>query len=433
MKYSPIPNLMFSNNRIRLSERLAPNSIALIFGAHQMPRTGDQFFPYRQNSDFFYLTGIEQEKSILLLYPGNQNKEFNEVLFILKPNKDLEIWEGHKLTIEEARSQSGINSIKYIDDFDMFLHMALCSCEHVYMNLPEWQKFKSDVLGRDADFLKKMQEEYPLHSYKRLAPIIQELRLVKSSQEIDLIKKACAITHEAFLRVLSSTQPGMMEYEVEAEISYSFLKQGASGHAYAPIVAGGSNACCLHYVENDKALADGQLLLLDFGAEYGNYSADLSRTIPVNGRFTDRQKAMYEATLRVFKFARNLMVPGTTINQYHKEVCKKWEEEHIGLGLYTAEQAKNHQGENPLWHNYFMHGTGHFLGLDVHDVGTRDTVIEAGMVLTCEPGLYVAEEGIGIRIENDILITETGPLDLMAGIPIEVEEIESLMLSKATH
>jgi Xaa-Pro aminopeptidase len=427
MKYNPIPERLFTFNRNTLINKLKPNSVALIFGAHQMPRNGDQYFPYRQNSDFFYLTGIEQEKSALLLFPDSQAEELKEILFILKPNKALEIWEGHKLTLEEAQSISGIKTVKHLDDFNMILHNIMCVCEHVYFNLPELQKFKAEVPLRDAAFLEKIKKDYPTHKYERLAPHIQEMRLIKSADEKEIIQTACNITNDAFQRVLKTIKPGMLEYEIEAEITYEFLRKGASGHAYAPIIAGGKNACFLHYIENNMTINENELVLMDFGAEYANYSADLSRTIPANGTFTSRQKEMYEATLRVFKFARSLMVPGTTINKYHKEVCKKWEEEHIKLGLYTSADVKNHKGENPLWFHYFMHGTGHFMGLDVHDVGTRDTELRPGMVITCEPGLYVEEEGIGIRIENDILITEDGNKDLMEHIPIEAEEIEEIM------
>jgi Xaa-Pro aminopeptidase len=427
MKYKTIPNSLYSANRKNIAGNLKSNSVALIFGAHQMPRNGDQFFPYRQNSDFFYLTGIEQEKSALILYPDSPAEEFKEVLVILKPNKELEIWEGHKLTKDEAKDISGITTVKYIEEFDSLLHNLLCTAENIYFNLPELQKFKAEVALRDADMLKKIKNEYPLHNFERLAPIIQEQRLIKSKEEIAIIQEACNITKDAFTRVMQTMKPGIKEYEIEAEIAYEFLKKGATGHAYAPIIAGGRNACFLHYIENDQVINDDDLVLMDFGAEYANYSADLSRTIPANGKFSARQRAMYEATLRVFKFARSLMLPGTTINTYHKEVCKMWEEEHINLGLYSAEDVKNHKGESPLWFNYFMHGTGHFMGLDVHDVGTRDTVLKPGMVLTCEPGLYVEEEGIGIRIENDILITEDGNIDLMKHVPIEADEIEEIM------
>lgn len=427
MKYKAIDNKLFASKRQELAKNLAPNSIALIFGAHQMPRNGDQFFPYRQNSDFFFLTGIEQEKSALLLYPDSKDGEFKEVLFILKANKNLEIWEGHKLTTDEAQAISGIKNIQFNENFDSLLHNLMCVSENVYFNLPELQKFKSEVNLRDEDFAAKIKAQYPAHQYKRLAPEIQKLRLIKSDEEISLIKEACSITKDAFTRVLKTIKPEQKEYEVEAEISYEFLRQGAANHAYAPIVAGGKNACCLHYIENNQTLNNNELVLMDFGAEYANHAADLSRTIPINGKFTSRQKEMYQATLRVFKYAKSLMVAGTTINQYHKKVCEMWEEEHIKLGLYTAVDVEKNQSGSPLWFKYYMHGTGHFMGLDVHDVGTRDTVLQPGMVITCEPGLYVEEEGIGIRIENDILITEDGNIDLMGDIPIEVADIEAIM------
>lgn len=430
MRYSKIPRELFVHNRDKLTNKLASSSIALIFGAHQMPRNGDQFFPYRQNSDFFYLTGIEQEKSILLICKDEKVKDLQQVLFILKADKTLETWEGHKLTPDEAREISGIKQIKYIDEFENVLHALLTQVTTLYFNLPEIPKFKPEVQSRDFDFYRKIKGQYPLHVCERLAPLLSELRIKKSKEEIDIIRKACAITRDTFIRILKSIKPGMMEYEIEAIICYEFIRQGAGGHAYPAIVASGKNACALHYTENNKQCQSGDLLLMDFGAEYANYAADLSRTIPVNGKFTKRQRDLYEATLRVLKFARSLMIPGTSINKFHKEVCKKWEEEHIQLGLYTAKDVQNHKGENPLWFNYFMHGTSHFLGLDVHDTGTRDTIFEPGMVLTCEPGIYIPDEGIGIRIENNILITEHGNIDLMEDIPFEVDEIESLMGSR---
>jgi len=418
---------MFTRNREKLIQKLNPGSVALIFGAYQMPRNGDQYFQYRQNSDFFYLTGIEQEHSILMLCNNSGKEELKEVLFLLKPNTKMEIWEGHKLTREKARNISAIKNIKYIEEFEMELHALLNRCNHIYFNIAEETKFKPEVQSRDMFFLHSMKNQYPLHTYERLAPILKELRLIKTIEEITIIGEACQITAKAFKRVLKTLRPEMKEYEVEAEIVYEFVKNGASGAAYPTISASGKNACVLHYIENDCTCKDGDLILMDFGAEYANYAADLSRTIPVNGKFSKRQREMYEATLRVFKFAKSLMVPGTTINLFHKEVCNMWEKEHIGLGLYTLEESKSQDTENPLWFNYFMHGTSHFMGLDVHDSGTRDTELKPGMIITCEPGLYVANEGIGIRIENDILITEDGNIDLMASVPIEIDEIEELM------
>jgi len=362
-----------------------------------------------------------------LIAPDSSLKENKEVLFILKSNKLLETWEGHKLTTEEASNISGISSIKVIDDFESILHSLTGDAKHIYFNIPELPKFNPEIASRDADFANRLKTKYPVHQFERLAPIMQELRLIKSETEIELIRKASAITLDAFKKVLSETKPGMKEFEIEAIIAHEFIRQGANGHAYAPIVAGGKNACILHYTENDQVCKDGDLLLMDFGAEYANYSADLSRTIPVNGKFDNRQKDLYEACLRVFKYARSLMIPGATINSFHKEVCKMWEEEHLKIGLYTKDDVKQYKGENGLWFEYYMHGTSHFMGLDVHDLGTKETKFEPGMVLTCEPGIYIAKERIGIRIENDILITKDGNIDLMEDIPVEVEEIESRM------
>ncbi len=427
MRYSPFGKEFFYERRQKLAKLLDPGSVALIFGSHQMPRNGDQFFPYRQNSDFFYLSGIEQEKSILLLAPHAAQKEFREVLFILRPNKTLEIWEGHKLTPDEATGISGIEQVRFLEDFEMLLHAIMLETQTVLINLPELPKFKPDVRSRDYEYLSKLRQDYPLHNFERLAPLLLPLRLIKTPAEIDKIREACAITHQAFLSVLKQCRPGMKEYEIEALITYEFIRHGAAGHAYAPIIAGGANACVLHYIENDGECRDGDLLLMDFGAEYGNYAADLSRTIPVNGKFTNRQREVYEANLRVFEFAKSLMKPGTTINQIHSEVCSRWEEEHIGLGLYSREKADMHTGDSKLWFDYYMHGTSHFIGLDVHDVGNKEIRLEPGMVLSCEPAIYIAAEGLGIRLENDILITGEGHEDLMEGIPIRPEEIESLM------
>lgn len=427
MRYNKIDPGFFNLNRKRLADRLKPGSVALVFSNYQMPRNGDQYFPYRQHSDFFYLTGIEQEKSILLLAPDAPSDELKEVLFVLKSNKTLEIWEGHKLTPEEATKISDIKTIRPVADFESTLHSLLADSEHVYLNVPEFPKFIPEVPSWDTEIVGQIKTKYPLHNTQRLAPLLKQLRLIKSKTEIELIRQACSITKSAFLEVLPRIKPGIKEYEIEALVSFVFLSKRASGHAYAPIIASGKNACALHYIENKGTCRKNELLLMDMGAEYGNYAADLSRTIPVNGKYNTRQRELYDATLNVFKFARNCIKPGTTINEFHKKVCALWEEEHLKLGLYTTQDIKNHKGDNPLWHNYFMHGTSHFLGLDVHDAGTRETVLQPGMVLTCEPGIYIAEEKTGIRIENDIYVTETGSVDLMEDIPMEAEEIEILM------
>jgi Xaa-Pro aminopeptidase len=427
MRYPAIDHRFFIANRDHLKVKLKPGSVAFLFSNYQMPRNGDQYFPYRQHSDFFYLTGIEQEKSILILAPDAISAELKEVLFILRANPTLETWEGHKLTTAEAGKISGIKTIKYTDEFDAVIHALMIGSENVYFNLPELPKFFPEVQSKDEAIASQIKEKYRLHRFERLAPLLQQMRLRKSETEIGLMKKAVSITRQALLNVLSNIKPGMKEYEIEAMITCEFIKNGANGHAYSPIIAGGKNACVLHYTENDCICADNDLLLMDFGAEYANYAADLSRTVPVNGRFTRRQRELYEAVYRIFNIARELIKPGTTINKIHDEVCKRWEEEHIRLGLYTRNDVKEHTLENPLWYNYYMHGTIHFLGLDVHDTGTKETVLEPGMVLTCEPGIYIAREGVGIRIENNLLLTENGNIDLMEQIPIHPDEIEACM------
>lgn len=425
MKYIAVNHKLYVRNRDKLRNNLQKESMAIVQSNDQMPRNGDQFYPFRQNSSFLYLTGIEQEKSVLLI-DVDANGQHKEVLFLLKPNKDLEIWEGHKLTKEEATEISGIEEVKWLDELFDYIQLKAFERNTFYLNLPENPKFKSEIQPAELRMLNKLKELFPVHSYKRLAPIIHTLRVKKEHEELEVIKKACKITKEAFFRVLDKTQPGAMEFEIEAEISYEFLKQASSGHAYPPIVASGKNACVLHYIENNQECKSGDLLLMDFGAEYGNYAADCSRTIPVNGKFTSRQRELYEACLEVFKYARSQMVPGTTINELQNKVGEYWQKKHIELGLYTTDDVKNNEGA-PLWKKYYMHGTAHFLGLDVHDVGSKDQLFEPGMVLTCEPGIYIPEENVGIRLENDILITEDGNIDLMQDIPIDPDDIEASM------
>lgn len=430
MRYSKIDHRLFIKNREKLDGRIEKNSIAIIHSNDQMPRSGDQYFPFRQNSDLFYLTGINQEQTILILCPGHHDKELREVLFIRKSSKKLEIWEGKKLSRNEATEISGIKTIKWADEFDSILLSLMPLIQNVYINLSEYPKFNPDVKQKNLRFANELKKRFPLHSYKRLTPVLTELRLSKEKEELDLIKTACSITREAFIRTLKFIKPGIMEYGIEAEIVHEYITRGANDYAFQPIVASGSNACVLHYIENNKKCMNGELLLMDFGAEYANYASDCSRTIPVNGKFTKRQKELYEAALRVFKFARSLIIPGTTINKLHKKVCELWQEEHIKLKLYTKNEVRKQDKKEPLWSKYYLHGTSHFMGLDVHDVGGKDVVLKPGMVLTCEPGIYVFEENTGIRIENDILITEKGNVDLMKDIPVEVQEIEDIMNAK---
>jgi Xaa-Pro aminopeptidase len=427
MRYLKIETSLFKKNRTKLIRKLEKNSIAIINSNDQMPRSGDQYFPFRQNSNLFYLTGIIQEKTSLILCPDHNNSDLREILFIRKSNSKLEIWEGKKLTIEEAGKISGIFTVKWLDEFNSVLSDLMTVADNVYINIYENPKFSPEVIVKELRFAGELKNRYPLHSYRRLAPVINKLRLIKEPEEIELMKKACAITKDAFIRVLKYIKPGVMEYEIEAEITHEFLKRGSDGHAFQPIVASGKNACVLHYIKNNQKCRDNDLVLLDFGAEYANYAADCSRTIPINAKFSRRQKELYESTLRVFRFAKSIMKKGTTINKLHKEVCTMWEEEHIKLGLYSRKEAKNQSKEEPLWTKYYLHGTSHFLGLDAHDVGNKDVKLMPGMVLTCEPGIYISEENTGIRLENDILITEGGNIDLTGDIPVEPDEIESIM------
>lgn len=427
MKYSSINNQLFIKNRDKLTKKIKKNSLVIVNSNDEMPRNGDQNFPFRQNSDLFYLCGIDQEKTILTICPDHPNPQYHEILFILKSTKEMEIWYGHRLTKDEARKISGVKTIIWLDDFDKVLNEVMLPSETVYLNANENLRFTSEVPYRDARFNKQIKEKYELHYYERLAPIVTSLRIIKEPAEINLMKHACEITRKGIERVMKFMKPGVMEYEVEAELLHEYIRNRASGHSFAPIIASGKNACVLHYIENNKECKDGDLVLIDTGAEYANYPGDCTRTIPVNGKFTKRQREMYEATLRIFKQAKDMLRPGTTINDNQKKVCKLWEEEHIKLGLYTRKDVENQDPDHPMYFNYFMHGTSHFMGLDVHDVGSKSQKLEPGMVFSCEPGIYVEEEGIGIRIENDILVTEGDPVDLMANIPIEVEEIEEIM------
>lgn len=427
MRYQSINPELFEYNRKNLAKLMKPKSVAVLQPADQYPRNGDQYFTYRQQSDLFYLTGIEQEKTVLMLAPGFSNERFREALFILKPDTKLETWEGHKLTKKEASQISGIKNVFWLEDFEITLREVLLDSENFYLNVNEYVKFFTEVPERNHRLALEFKEKYPIHNYERLAPLLKQLRQIKSEPEIDLIRHACKITNKAFHKVMKTIKPGMKEYEVEAEIIGEFIRNGANGHGYDPIVASGGSACMLHYVDNDKTCKDGDLVLMDFGAEYANYTADMSRTIPVNGKFSSRQKACYDAVLDVFKQAREMLVPGNTIDKVNKAVTLMLEKKMISLGLFTAEDVVKQDGENPLYFNYYMHGVSHPLGLDVHDVGSKYEPFKAGMVVTCEPGLYIKEENIGIRIENDILITDDGPVDLMIDIPIETDEVEAAM------
>ncbi len=425
MRYQSITAQMYVRNRAKLIEHMKPGSMAIVNANDEMPRSGDQTFLYRQNSDLFYLTGLDQEKCVLTLCPAHPVESLREVLFTVKTSDLMVTWNGYKYTLDEVREVSGIKTVKWLDDYELTLRDQMTRVQTVYLNQNEYAKFTTEVPTRDVRFAEKLRHDFPVHSYERLAPLITALRMVKELEEIAQMQKACDITEAGFRRILGFVKPGILEYEVEAEFTHEFAKKGA-GHAYSPIVASGQNACVLHYISNDQVCKDGDLLLLDIGAEYGNYCADMSRTLPVNGRFTPRQRQVYDAVLRLLKAGMSMLVPGITNEKWHAEVCKLMEKELIGLGLITEEQVKNQDPSNPAFIKYYMHGTGHFLGLDVHDVGTRQEIFVKGMVMTCEPGIYIPEEGIGIRLENDVMIDDV-PVNLMAHIPVEPDEIEALM------
>jgi Xaa-Pro aminopeptidase len=429
MKYFPINNEIFTLNRKNFVSRLKPNSLAVFNSNDEFPRNGDQNFLFKQNPDFFYLTGIDQEQSILLLYPECPNAAYREVLFLRQTNDHIAIWEGHKYTKDEAKKASGIENIYWLNEFDAILHTIINYAENVYINTNENDRYAHTVPYRDIRLFENLRAKYPLHHYERSAVILRDLRAVKSSVEIELTKKACEITRDAFIRVLKFVKPGVAEYEIEAEITHEFLIQRATGHAYSPIIASGKNAIVLHYTDNNQVCKDGDVILFDFAAEYANYNADMSRSVPVNGRFTKRQREVYNAVLRVMRTATGLIVAGAIWNDYHDEVGKIMTGELIGLGLLNKHDVEKQDPKMPLYKKYFMHGTSHHLGLDVHDFASRYKPFEVGNILTCEPGIYIPEEGFGIRIENDILITRDGNIDLMADIPVEAEHIQEIMNS----
>lgn len=406
---------------------MKPNSVVLLKANDIMPTNADGTMPFVQNKNLFYLCGIDQEETILMLAPDFPDESMREVLFVRETNEEIAIWEGHKYTKEEATSSSGIKNIQWLSEFYKTFYTVLAESENIYLYSTEHIRNASQVETSNARLIKWCKEKFPLYNYERLAPILYALRSVKSAEEVRIIEHACHITEIGFKDVLGVIQPGVWEYEIEAEYAYTFLRNRSRGFAYEPIIAGGGNACVLHYVDNNQQLRDGDLLLMDVGAEYANYNADMTRTVPVNGRFTKRQKQVYNAVLRVKNNATELLKPGSSIPEYHKEVGDLMEKELMELGLLDSTDIKNQDPKWPAYKKYFMHGTSHHLGLDVHDVASVYATFEPGMIFTVEPGIYIREEGIGIRIEDDILITKTGHNNLMRNIPIHVEEIEELM------
>ncbi len=427
MKYAPIDNKLFTQNRANLTKLLQPKSLAVLNANDIMPTNADGTMTFRQNNDLFYLSGIDQEETILLLFPDFPDEDYRELLFVRETSEDIAIWEGHKYTKEEATQTSGIPKVLWLSQFERVFNTLMAEAEHVFLNTNEHIRADVAVQTRDARFVSSCQQRYPLHHYERLAPLMHRLRAIKSDVEIALLQEACKITEKGFRRVLGFVKPGVMEYQVEAEYLHEFMFNRSKGFAYAPIVASGGNACVLHYVTNDQECRDGDLLLMDVGAEYANYNGDMTRTIPVNGRFGQRQRRVYDAVLRVQREAGKLLRPGNVVKDYHKEVGRMMESELIGLGLLDKHDVARQDQANPLYKKYFMHGTSHHLGLDVHDVGNVYRSFEAGMVFTIEPGIYIREENLGIRLENNVVIQQNGLHDLMQDIPIEAEEIEELM------
>jgi Xaa-Pro aminopeptidase len=426
MRSSTLPAKLFVENRARLRELLLPNSLVIV-NANDVPATnGDGTLPLVQNSDLLYFTGVAQEETILMLFPSAFDQSESEILFLRETNEQIETWEGRRLTKEEARAATGIANVRWLSEFPRLFRQHMCDCEHVYLNTNEHRRAQPEIESRDARFICDVQRRYPLHSYQRLARLTRRLRAVKSPLEIDAIRKACAVTEQAFRKLLTLVRPGVSEKLLAAELAREFIHAGA-GFAYEPIIASGANSCVLHYVQNDQVCRRGTLLLLDIGARHAHYPCDLSRTVPVSGRFTKRQRQVYRAVLRVLREAMSAAVPGRLPREWQEQAESAMEKELVDLGLLTMNEIRKQTQERKAVKKYFMHGIGHPLGLDVHDVAEPGRPFEPGFVMTVEPGIYIREEGFGIRIENDIVVTENAPVDLMKGIPIEPEEIEELM------
>lgn len=428
MRHDPIDPELFKLNRARLRGRLPSGSMAIVNANDIPPTNADGTMIMVPNSDLFYLTGVEQEASLLLIFPDAADPKLREILFIRDASPTLELWEGHKLSHEEAREVSGIQTIRSTNDFWSVLRTLVLDANSVFLNTNEHKRAADEVPTRDLRFIGEFRNRYPLHSLQRLAPILSDLRLVKSEIEIELTKRACRITKQAFERALKATKPGATEADIEAEYAHEFIRNRAR-FAYSPIVAGGRNNCVLHYLQNDQPLKDGDLLLLDVGSAYANYNSDLTRTIPVNGAFTPRQREVYDAVLRVMRQMIAHCVPGVRHRKWQLEAERLVEEELLQIGLLNEEEIQNQDPEKPALKKYFMHGLGHPLGLDVHDVGDMARPFEPGWILTVEPGIYLPDEGFGVRLENDVLVTAAGPVDLMENIPVEADHIEDLMRS----
>jgi Xaa-Pro aminopeptidase len=428
MKYLPIDVQLFINNRKRFKKNLKENSLA-VFNSNDVYNTGaDSTLPFSQHRDIFHLSGVDQEESILVIFPSCKNTSHKEILFLKETNEHIAVWEGEKLTKKRATEISGISTIYWLNQFESIFRQLVIESENVYLNANEHLRTKNEMETREDRFVKKFKSDFPNHSILRSAPIMHKIRSIKDPLEIELMQKACDITEKGFRRILKFVETGKMEYEIEAELIHEFLSNRSKGFAYSPIIASGSSACVLHYGENNKSCNEGDVILMDFGAEYANYSSDLTRCIPVNGKFTSRQKEVYNSVLRVKNDATKLLKPGVLLNEYHKMVGEIMEKELIKLQLISNQDVKNQDPNWPAYKKYFMHGTSHYIGLDTHDLGSWTNPIEENMVFTVEPGIYIPEEGLGIRLEDDVVVQKNGnPINLMKNIPIEADEIEELM------
>ncbi|PAW70030.1 MAG: X-Pro aminopeptidase [Verrucomicrobiia bacterium Tous-C5FEB] len=430
MRHKSVDPEFFTRNRERLRSCLRPGSIVILHSNDVYPTDADGTMAFRQNSDLFYLTGVDQEETILLLMPDAVNPQDREILFIRETNEHIAVWEGEKLSKEEAKKLTGITRVEWTSAFDSIFHRLMPQAERGLLETNEHSRATPLVETRNARFIKSCQAVYPLHRYERLAPIMHRLRMIKQEAEVQMIRRACDITGEGFKRLLGFIKPGVGEWEIEAELLHEFVRSGSRGFAYTPIIGSGKNSCVLHYVKNDQVCRKGELVLLDVAAEWGGWNADMTRTIPISGRFSKRQRQVYDAVLRVFRGANELLRPGNDPTEYQKQVLLLMERELVNLELFSAKEAAAQGPDKALVKKYFMHGTSHHLGLDVHDVSPPNASFAEGMLFTIEPGIYIRDEGIGIRLENDFLIGKDSNTDLMAGIPIEAEEIEALMSAR---
>ena len=431
MRYQPLSAATYREHRARFRPLMEKGGLAIFHSNDIMPTSADGSMPFKQASDIFYLSGIDQEETILLLFPDAVDAKDREILFVRETSELLAIWEGAKFSQKEATELSGIATVLWTSSYEATIKRLVPQCEHLYLNSNEHLRQGNEVETREERKNKETRAQFPLHSVKRSAPIMHRIRSRKTKEEEEQLQRAIAITGKAFERVCGFVKPGVKEYEIEAEITHEFLRNGSRGHAYTPIIASGYNACVLHYITNDQVCNDGDVILMDFGCEYGGYASDLTRCVPVNGRFTKRQRDVYNAVLRVKNEATQLLRPGTMLADYHKEVGKIMESELIGLKLIDKSDVAKQDPERPLYKKYFMHGTSHFLGLDVHDVGLWNEMIQPDMVFTVEPGIYIREEKLGIRLENNILTTRDNPIDLFAEIPVEADAVEAMMNRKA--